>query len=377
MRLVRRLLGFATHRWSLFAATVAARVGYQVLAIVAAVTSAALIGAALQASAVSELTWLFVLLGFATVASGLCRWAETWVTHVAAYRILSDIRVAFYHAIERVAPAWVSGRRTGDLASSAIGDIEKLELFYAHMVAASISAVLVPGAALAILGAVDPRLALVMLPLVLLHASVPVWLSRRAADQGAAVRGSLGTVNADVVDGVQGLRELTLFRRGDDQARRIATGSRGLHALQLRYGRRAGAEHAANDAIMATGMLAVLTVAASLVAGGAVDVALYPVVVFLALFSFRPIADVIRTAGDWGVVRGAAERVFAVLDAAATVCDDGAPGGPADARRVQRRDLRVPARPSGADPTWRSPWSRRRPWRSSATPVPARAPARI
>lgn len=49
------------------------------------------------------------------------------------------------------------------------------------------------------------------MPFALLVASVPLVLRRRAARQGDALRADLGNLNAEVVDGVQGLRELVSF----------------------------------------------------------------------------------------------------------------------------------------------------------------------
>ncbi len=338
-RVVARLLGFAASRRRLFALTVGCGVGYQVLGIASAVLGAAVVGVALDADGPGELTGLLVALALTAVGSGLARWLEMWVTHVAAYRILADLRIAFYAAIERLAPAWVQGQRTGDLAGTAMGDVEKLELFFAHMVAAAITAIIVPVAALAILAVGAPALPLVLLPWLLLAATVPVWLRRRAARQGARVRSTLGEVNADVVDGVQGLRELTLYDRVDAQMQRIRGRTGHLHALQLRYGRRAGLERAASDAIMALGMVTMLATAAGLIAAGDLASAWYPPVVFLSVFSFRPIIDVTTTAGDWGGVQGAAERVFAVLDAAPNVADRGTASSPGGAAVVAFDDV--------------------------------------
>lgn len=118
-----------------------------------------------------------------------------------------------------------------------------MEFFYAHTLADYMAAILVPLGALAALLAIHPLSALALLPFLLLVASVPYWLARRAGEQGGAVMEQLGRLNAETVEMIQGQRELAIFGRARDFLAQLMAGTRALAAAQRRYGLRAGLEH--------------------------------------------------------------------------------------------------------------------------------------
>ena len=62
-------------------------------------------------------------------------------------------------------------------------------------------------AALVALAFIAPLSALTLVPFLLLVASVPVWLSRRAGIEGERVMAELGQLNAVTVETIQGLPE--------------------------------------------------------------------------------------------------------------------------------------------------------------------------
>ena len=70
------------------------------------------------------------------------------MSHDVAFRLLSEMRIALYNKLERLAPAYMVRRRTGDLVSMATQDVETVEYFFAHIVAPAFVAVVVPAGVL-------------------------------------------------------------------------------------------------------------------------------------------------------------------------------------------------------------------------------------
>jgi ATP-binding cassette subfamily C protein CydC len=151
-------------------------------------------------------------------------------------------------------------------------------MFFAHYLSPLTVAALVPPAALLALGLIHPLLPLLLLPVLVLVATVPAWLRSHAAQQGRRLRTRLGEVHAHVVDAVQGLREVVIFGQGDHQLTRLDRQGGLLRDAQVAYAGRASAEHAAVDALVSIGMLAVLAAAGALVAADAVRPAQFPAV---------------------------------------------------------------------------------------------------
>ncbi len=308
------------HKWA-FAVTVASTAGNHGFGIAAAAVAAWLVGRAAVGASPPDLVPGLLVLGACVVGKAVSAWAEMWVAHDLAYRIMRDLRTDIFDGLERLAPGWLLGRRTGDVATAVLGDVEALEWFYAHTVAQFAVIVVTPMAAVGVLFVIDPRLALTLLPFAALMVSVPFWLSRMGDRQGAALRTSLGSLHAEAVDGVAGLRELVLFGRADSFRQRLLEAGRDLIRKQTANGSRMGIENGVTDALVAAAMLAVLTVGALLVASDQLAASSYPVAVILAAFSLLPITEITGGVRNLGVLRATASRVFTVVDTPAHVAD--------------------------------------------------------
>ena len=306
----------------------------QGLMIAAAGIGAYMVGRVATGAAADELYLSAFVLGGIVVGRAVAAWAEMWLAHDLAYRILAELRIWLYQALDRLAPGYLLDRRSGDLSAAAMADVDTIEWFYAHTVGTFIVAVIVPLVALFTLAAMHWLLPLALLPATLAVATVPFWLRKRAADQGRRLRENLGSLNADVVDGVQGLREVVAFGQGQRFTEGLLRSSRSLVSAQVAHGRRAGGEHAVTAALITFGMLSIVIAAAYLVSSGFLSPALYPVVIILAIFIFGPLTNITGVAETLGVVFAAADRVFAVLNAPAPVRDTAttAPPGPVEPR---------------------------------------------
>ena len=142
------------------------------------------------------------LLVIAPVAAVL-HWLESWLAHDMAYRLLAEMRIALFATLERLAPAGLLRRRSGDLVSLATQDVETVEYFYAHTLAPAFVAVLVPAAVLVLLASVAWPLALVLLPFLLWAGLAPV-LARRDVDRlGTGAREALGQLGAHLTETIQ------------------------------------------------------------------------------------------------------------------------------------------------------------------------------
>ena len=185
---LRQLLPFIAAKRAHFILTVASGIVAQVANVVALATGAWLVGHAVQGAAPGSLVGAFWLLGGAVVAAAACKWWQSFIAHDFAYGLIEVLQVGIYDGLERAAPAYVLGRRTGELASVATADADLMEWFYAHVLGDYIGAVIVPLGVLVALVVIHPIMALVLLPFLPLVASVPFWLARarRRAGQGAA-----------------------------------------------------------------------------------------------------------------------------------------------------------------------------------------------
>ena len=87
--------------------------------------------------------WLWALAILVPITAVL-RWLDSWISHDLAYRLLAELRIRLYGLLDPLAPAYLVRRRSGDLVSALLGDVELIELFYAHTISPLFVAVLVP-----------------------------------------------------------------------------------------------------------------------------------------------------------------------------------------------------------------------------------------
>ena len=154
-----------------------------------------------------------VVLAIVAPLSGVLHWLESWFAHDMAFRMLAEMRIALFNKLDRLAPAYLVRRRTGDLVGMATHDVELVEYFFAHTVAPSLVAVLVPAAVVGTLAWFGWPMALALAPFLAVVAISPFLARRRIDVLGSRAREAFGDMNAHAVDTIQGLSEILAFQR--------------------------------------------------------------------------------------------------------------------------------------------------------------------
>jgi ATP-binding cassette subfamily C protein CydCD len=255
---------------------------------------------------------LIIALLIAAPLAALFHWLESWLAHAMAYQLLGDMRVKLYDKLERLAPAYLLQRRSGDLVALATQDVEMIEYFYAHTIGPAIVSVLVPLTVLGFLAAYSWPVALALLPFLAYALIAPIRGRRRVDALGDKARGALGEISAHTTDTIQGLAELTAFQ---------ATGRRRAQFLQLaeRYGLRRldilrdlSSQTARFEIAMGLGGLAVAIVGAMLVSAGTLAAGMLPLLILIALATFLPVSEISQVSRQLADTVAASRRLHVV-----------------------------------------------------------------
>lgn len=324
----------------LLSTAIACSVLAQALLVVNGAIAAYLVGRAFVGAGVAELRPYVVVLVVLVLAQALFLCLDSLLAHIAAFRALADLRRRCYDAVERVSPGHLSTQRSGDLGSTVMDDIEILELFFAHTLGPLIAATVVPSLAVALLLFLAWPAALVLLPFVVAVASVPRWLRGRADEVARAERKNLGDLNAELVDTVQGAREIAALGAGDQQLAELRHRGGLLKQAQLAHARRTGIERAVVDVLAALGFVAVLIVGALLVDADRLNPALLPTCAVLAAGAFAPVALFTESARELGRITAGSARVHDLLNRPTLVADDGEDSVSTIPPRVRFTDVR-------------------------------------
>ena len=257
--------------------------------------------------------------------AALFHWLESWLAHAMAYQLLADMRVKLYDKLERLAPAYLLQRRSGDLVALATQDVEMVEYFYAHTIAPAIVSILVPLSVLGFLGFYSWPVALALLPFLAYALLSPVRGRQRVDALGDKARQALGEMSAHTTDTIQGLADLTAFQatgRRRDQFLKVADHYRERRLAILRDLSR---QTAWFETAMGLGGLAVAVVGALQVQAGALSAGMLPLLVLIALATFLPVSEISQVSRQLADTIAATRRLHVVANEPEPVVDGPLP----------------------------------------------------
>ena len=259
-------------------------------------------------------------LGFETTAvimivlalgRAVLRYSEQTCGHYIAFKLLAVIRDKVFGALRRLAPAKLEGRERGDLIAVVTGDIELLEVFYAHTVAPVCIAVVVSGAMAFVIGSFHVVSGiLAVLSCIAVGVLVPVVISGGREDIGMENRKRLGDLNSFFLENLRGIHEILQFGQGQKKEALIREKTVELNGILAGIKRREGAASGWSGALVMTLPLCMLG------AGIALNIG-FPATVMTTVMlaaSFGPVLALANLSSTMKAMLAAGERVLALLE---------------------------------------------------------------
>ena len=323
---VLRLLGFLRDSWGWVALsvllgvlTVGSNVGLMG-------TSAFLISSAALHPELGSLQVAIVGVRFFGIARGVIRYADRLTSHNVTFRLLARLRAWFYQKLEPLAPARLMQYRSGDLLGRIVSDVETLENFYVRVVSPPLVAVLTAAGMAFFFVRYAPGLAgTYMLFMLLLGLGLPLLASAFSRQTGAELIIRRASLQARLVDGIQGLADLLAFGRGPDYSESLLEDGKAYGRTQRHLAALTGLSSASTVLLVNLGMLAVLVQAIPLVGVGRIPGVMLAVLTLAALAGFEAVMPLPLAAQMLSSSRQAAGRLFEIVDAKPAVVDTNTP----------------------------------------------------
>ncbi len=320
------LVGLARPVWGRFGLGVLAGAGALGAAVGLLGASAWLVSRAAQHPPVLHLTVAIVAVRAFGIGRGVLRYAERLVTHDAAFRILADVRVRVYTALERLAPAGLPAFRRGDLLGRLVSDVDDAQhLFLRALVPPAIGVTVclaTVGAVTAILPAVGAVLGVCLLAAGVGAPLLAAVLGRRTEHRLAGLRGEL---SASVVEVFRGAPELVASGAAPARLAELDALDERLRRSAARSAWAGGLAAAVTTAAIGAAVLGSLLVGVPAVRAGQLDGVNLAVIVLLPLAAFEAVAGLPLAAQHAQRVRRSAGRVRDVLATPAPVTEPDEP----------------------------------------------------
>ena len=269
----------------------------------------------------------FAAMAVCAVIRGLMRYAEQYMNHNVAFKLLALFRSKAFAAMRRLAPAKLDGRGKGDLIALITTDVELLEIFFAHTISPVVIAIVTTVAFAVALAFLNPW----FVPLlIVMHLLVGVVLPRLFATGvrylGPNIRRDAASLDDTMLDDMRGLDEIIRFGAGERRLGAILERSRELWRqrvkLSLNNGRFGGIGGVM--VVLATalaGALALVLAWYGLAAVGGVG-ELFAAVVLIAS-SFGPTLALSALPASLTQTFASARRLFALMDEVPAVEETG------------------------------------------------------
>lgn len=172
---------------------------------------------------------------------GGMRYAEQFMNHNVAFRLLALFRTKAFVALRRLAPAKLAGKGKGDLIALVTTDVELLEIFFAHTISPIVIAVVTTVVYTLALLTLSAPLAVT---LVIAHLTVGVILPKLFASAvrgvGPKLREESAALDDEMLDDMRGIGEIIRFGQGDARLASITRRTLSLWGKRLRLSAKNG-----------------------------------------------------------------------------------------------------------------------------------------
>ena len=172
---------------------------------------------------------------------GGMRYAEQFMNHNVAFRLLTLFRTKAFAALRRLAPAKLAGKGKGDLIALVTTDVELLEIFFAHTISPIVIAVVTTVVyALALLTLSAPFAVTLVIAHLIIGVMLPKLFASAVRGVGPELREESAALDDEMLDDMRGIGEIIRFGRGYDRLASITRRTLSLWGKRLRLSAKNG-----------------------------------------------------------------------------------------------------------------------------------------
>ena len=262
------LLRFSAQARGALSASILARVvGHILGALMLAVPAWAIATIALSkwdatgSSQSMDMTWTWAVIGVVAglaLLKAILRYVEQYLGHLAAFRLLGELRLWIVERLIPQAPAITDGLGTARIHAIAIRDVDRVEVFFAHTIAPAVTAVLIP--LLAVLTAALTAGALPTIALALTFAVgfvIALAGSKKATTEASATNSTRTEVAQYIADTLRLREEILIYGAAEQRLRGLRELDEQLTQKMRAGGKRAGLRSGATGLRIWGGSIAV------------------------------------------------------------------------------------------------------------------------
>lgn len=274
----------------------------------------ALLTNSFNSSTMDSIKKIAIILTAAYVLKAVFRYLNSYLSHVAAWNLVADMRVMVYDHFQKLSLRYYHDKQTGQLMSRTTNDTATFESLIAHSVPELITNILVLIGVTIILFSMNTYLAfLTLIPIPFLIVGGVIF-TKRIRPNFRKAQSTLAELNATLQDNLSGVKEIQVFNQQPRERKRVEKKAQSyasaiLHALKL-----SAIFHPTVETISSLGTVIVVGFGGWLALQERLSVSdIVGFLLYLNLF-YQPISTLARVTEDLQLSIAGADRVFEVLD---------------------------------------------------------------
>lgn len=173
----------------------------------------------------SDYIWHWAWISFGSiVVYAILMYVATILSHIAAFNILYELRVAILKKLVKLPLGFFSKKSSGEIKKIVSEDVDRVELFVAHHIPDVTSATVFPLVVIAWLFFADWRLALVVLFVFIVAIGLQATMTLGKGKRQQRIddyHQALGQMNSSIVEYVRGMQVVKIFNRSIDAFHRL------------------------------------------------------------------------------------------------------------------------------------------------------------
>ena len=271
------------------------------------------IGAAIGDITFISFTGAMIVMAVSALLRGFLRYAEQLSGHYIAFKILYILRDKIFGKLRKLAPAKLEGQEKGNLISLITSDIELLEVFYAHTIAPI--AIITNTIISIILFIINPWFGILSVIFFLIVGFViPYASSGLGKAAGVEYRNMFGECNNYILDSLRGLKEVLLFKSGNERVNEINSKSHRINKSLDKIKEHEGIIRAITDLTIMIAILTFVGVGFYQYSMGDISFTWMLVGIVVIASSFGPVVALSNLSNTLLQTFACAERLFDLID---------------------------------------------------------------
>ncbi|MDR4988792.1 MAG: thiol reductant ABC exporter subunit CydC [Bacteroidales bacterium] len=251
-------------------------------------SSGYLISRAAERPMIVDLFMVTAAVRFFGISRAVVRYFERVVSHDLTFKILMNIRTAFYRKLNSFPEKWFMTKRPGELLTAMISDIETLQNVYLRIMAPVMVAAIICTLTFGVLLFIDGTLAVVVLCIFMMNGLlVPALAAYLSRETGKKDRKARGSMNVFLVDRIQGLHDVLWLGKKKEVLEGFGSIQHHISEVQHKNAATSGLVEGLNTLLANLASVATVLLAIPLVLGGELQAVMLAAMILGVFSSFE------------------------------------------------------------------------------------------